>query len=73
MESQLKLQNVPPFSRAELRDNDITFDLSGGQEAELITNRPLNKQESFAVTFSEGELTELEFGLYEPKYPQDPL
>ena len=73
MESQLKLQNVPPLSRAELRDNDTAFDLSGGQEAELITNRPLNKEESFAVTFSEGELTELEFGLYEPKYPEDPL
>ena len=73
MESQLKLQNLPFFSSARLRPNNTAFDLSGGEEAELITNRPLNKEESFAVTFSEGELTELEFGLYEPKYPQDPL
>ena len=73
MESQLKLQNVSFFSRAELRYNEKAFDLSGGLDAELITNRPLNKEESFAVTFSEGELTKLEFGLYEPKDPQDPL
>ena len=73
MESQLKLQNTLHIYRAELRNNETAFDLYGGQDAGLITNRPLNKGESFAVTFSEGELTALQFGLYEPHDPQHPM
>ena len=73
MESQLKLQNALYADKAKLRDNDTALNLSGGDRSVLITNIPLNKRESFAVTFSAPELTKLEFGLYEPEDPQDTM